>query len=85
MACAAEWPLAAGRCAGLALALAGSYSLVNPAVTLLEGAGMGHEQLNGRVFAALPLTAAALGMILYGPAVVRFLQGLCPGVRLNCY
>lgn len=57
-------------------ALAGSYSFVNPAVALLVGAGMGHERLNGWVFAALPLIAAALGMILYGPTVVRVLQGL---------
>lgn len=57
-------------------ALAGSYSFVNPAVALLVGAGMGHERLNGWVFAALPLIAAALGMILYGPSVVRVLQGL---------
>jgi len=65
-------------------ALAGSYSFVNPAVALLVGAGMGHEQLNGWVFAALPLIAAALGMILYGPAVVRVLQGLLPGRRPAC-
>jgi len=64
--------------------LAGSYSFVNPAVALLVGAGMGHEQLNGWVFAALPLIAAALGMILYGPAVVRVLQGLLPGRRPAC-
>jgi hypothetical protein len=40
-------------------ALAGSYSFVNPAVALLVGAGIGHERLNGWVFAALPLIAAA--------------------------
>jgi drug/metabolite transporter (DMT)-like permease len=47
-------------------ALAGSYSFVNPAVALLVGAGVGHESLNGWVFAALPLIAAALMLILYG-------------------
>lgn len=62
-------------------ALAGSYSFVNPAVALLVGAGIGHEQLNGWVFLALPLIAAALGMILYGPAVVRFLRNVRPGWR----
>lgn len=60
-------------------ALAGSYSFVNPAVALLVGAGMGHEQLNGWVFAALPLIAAALGLILYGPKVVRFATKLVAG------
>jgi drug/metabolite transporter (DMT)-like permease len=59
-------------------ALAGSYSFVNPAVALLVGAGIGHEQLNGWVFVALPLIAAALGMILYGPALLQALQSLRP-------
>jgi len=62
-------------------ALAGSYSFVNPAVALLVGAGIGHESLNGWVFVALPLIAAALGMILYGPSVVRGLQSLLPTSR----
>ena len=48
-------------------ALAGSYSFVNPAVALLVGAGLGGEHLTGWVFAALPLIAAALGLIMYGP------------------
>ena len=65
-------------------ALAGSYSFVNPAVALLVGAGIGHEQLNGWVFVALPLIAAALGMILYGPAVVQGLQSLLPIGRRVC-
>lgn len=65
-------------------ALAGSYSFVNPAVALLVGAGIGHERLNGWVFAALPLIAAALGMILYGPAVVRFLLSVGPSRRRAC-
>jgi hypothetical protein len=41
-------------------------------------AGIGREQLNGWVFVALPLIAAALGMILYGPMLVQVLrqQGL---------
>jgi drug/metabolite transporter (DMT)-like permease len=62
-------------------ALAGSYSFVNPAVALLVGAGIGHEQLNGWVFVALPLIAAALGMILYGPMLVQGLQILLPTRR----
>jgi len=57
-------------------ALAGSYAFVNPAVALLVGAGVGHEQLDGWVFVALPLIAAALGMIMYGPALRRALPGL---------
>jgi drug/metabolite transporter (DMT)-like permease len=64
-------------------ALAGSYSFVNPAVALLVGAGIGHEQLNGWVFVALPLIAAALGMILYGPALVRVLREVRPAGRLR--
>ncbi len=55
-------------------ALAGSYSFVNPAVALLVGAGIGHERLNGWVFAALPLIAVALSMILYGPALSRAMR-----------
>jgi len=54
-------------------ALAGSYSFVNPAVALMVGAGIGHEVLTGWVFAALPLIAAALAMILYGPTLVAAL------------
>jgi drug/metabolite transporter (DMT)-like permease len=65
-------------------ALAGSYSFVNPAVALLVGAGIGHEQLNGWVFVALPLIAAALGMILYGPALVQVLQNMRPAGRRMC-
>lgn len=65
-------------------ALAGSYSFVNPAVALLVGAGIGHEQLNGWVFLALPLIAAALGMILYGPVLLRVVRGLGPGGRRMC-
>jgi len=37
------------------------------------GAGIGHEVLTGWVFAALPLIAAALAMILYGPTLVAAL------------
>ena len=59
-------------------ALAGSYSFVNPAVALLVGAGMGGEHLTGWVFAALPLIAAALVFIMYGPALVGRLR--CLGV-----
>ena len=47
-------------------ALAGSYSLVNPAVALLVGVALGGELLTGWVFAALPLIGAALVFILYG-------------------
>ncbi len=55
-------------------ALAGSYSFVNPAVALLVGAGIGHESLNGWVFAALPLIGAALLLILYGKNCVVWLR-----------
>lgn len=55
-------------------ALAGSYSFVNPAVALLVGAGIGGERLTGWVFAALPLIGAALGLILYGPALLAWLR-----------
>lgn len=58
-------------------ALAGSYSFVNPVVALLVGAGIGHEHLNGWVFVALPLIAAALGMILYGATVKKAIQTVC--------
>ena len=63
-------------------ALAGSYSFVNPAVALLVGAGMGGEHLTGWVFAALPLIAAALICIMYGPALLAWLRrwGATPGV-----
>lgn len=47
-------------------ALAGSYAFVNPAVALLVGVGLGGERLTGWVYAALPLIAAALALILYG-------------------
>lgn len=57
-------------------ALAGSYSFVNPAVALLVGAGLGGEHLTGWVYAALPLIGAALGLIMYGPVVVAWLQSL---------
>jgi drug/metabolite transporter (DMT)-like permease len=65
-------------------ALAGSYSFVNPAVALLVGAGVGREPLNGWVFAALPLIAAALGLILYGASVARVVQGLWAPERPAC-
>ena len=55
-------------------ALAGSYSFVNPAVALLVGAGIGGERLTGWVFAALPLIAAALLLIMYGPVLARGLR-----------
>lgn len=50
-------------------ALAGSYSFVNPAVGLFLGACIGGERLTGPVYAALPLIAVALVLILYGPAL----------------
>ena len=56
-------------------ALAGSYSFVNPAVALLVGAGLGHEHLTGWVFAALPLIAGALLLILYGQVLQGWLLG----------
>lgn len=55
-------------------ALAGSYSFVNPAVALLVGVVLGGELLTGWVFAALPLIAAALVCIMYGPAVLALWQ-----------
>jgi drug/metabolite transporter (DMT)-like permease len=63
-------------------ALAGSYSFVNPAVALLVGVALGGELLTGWVFAALPLIAAALGCILYGPMVLALWQrNLAPRLR----
>ncbi|EER60948.1 protein of unknown function DUF6 transmembrane [Acidovorax delafieldii 2AN] len=56
-------------------ALAGSYSFVNPAVALLVGVALGGERLTGWVFAALPLVAAALALILYGPAMQAWWAG----------
>jgi drug/metabolite transporter (DMT)-like permease len=49
--------------------LAGSYSFVNPAVALLVGVWLGNERLTGWVFAALPLIALALALLLYGPQI----------------
>ncbi|BEU94881.1 EamA family transporter [Acidovorax sp. DW039] len=63
-------------------ALAGSYSFVNPAVALLVGVVLGGELLTGWVFAALPLIAAALVCIMYGPAVLVFWQrSVAPWLR----
>lgn len=63
-------------------ALAGSYSFVNPAVALLVGVVLGGELLTGWVFAALPLIAAALVCIMYGPAVLAFWQrSVAPWLR----
>jgi drug/metabolite transporter (DMT)-like permease len=61
-------------------ALAGSYSFVNPAVALLVGAGIGGEHLTGWVYGALPLIGAALGLIMYGPALVVWLRRLRPAL-----
>jgi drug/metabolite transporter (DMT)-like permease len=61
-------------------AVAGSYSFVNPAVALLVGAGIGHEVLTGWVFAALPLIAAALAMILYGASIQAAVADMWGGV-----
>ena len=55
-------------------AVAGSYSFVNPAVALVVGVALGGEVLTGWVYLALPLIAAALACILYGPQVVRAWQ-----------
>lgn len=55
-------------------AVAGSYSFVNPAVALLMGAGMGGERLTGWVFAALPLIAAALVLIMYGSVLLALVR-----------
>lgn len=63
-------------------ALAGSYSFVNPAVALLVGVVLGGELLTGWVFAALPLIAAALVCIMYGPAVLALWQrSVAPWLR----
>lgn len=59
-------------------ALAGSYSFVNPAVALLLGAGFGGEHLTGWVYGALPLIAAALGLIMYGPALLGWARRMHP-------
>ena len=61
-------------------ALAGSYSFVNPAVALLLGAGFGGEHLTGWVYGALPLIAAALGLIMYGSALVGWLRRQHPAL-----
>jgi len=61
-------------------ALAGSYSFVNPAVALLVGVALGGERLTGWVFAALPLIGAALACILYGQALVQWLQRVRGGL-----
>lgn len=62
-------------------ALAGSYSFVNPAVALLVGVALGGELLTGWVFAALPLIAAALVFILYGPALQRIWRRSSPDAQ----
>lgn len=64
-------------------ALAGSYAFVNPAVALAVGVGLGGEHLSGWVWAALPLIFAALGLILYGPALAPRWRQLWPGHRPN--
>jgi hypothetical protein len=43
-------------------------------VALLVGVALGGEQLTGWVFAALPLMGAALACILYGKALMPWLQ-----------
>jgi drug/metabolite transporter (DMT)-like permease len=53
--------------------LAGSYSFVNPAVALLVGVWLGHEHLTGWVYAAMPLIALALALLLYGPRLTAAL------------
>lgn len=53
-------------------ALAGSYSFVNPAVAPCVGVALGGERLTGWVFAALPLIAGALVLILYGQALLAW-------------
>lgn len=55
-------------------ALAGSYSFVNPVVALWVGVALGGEVLSGQVFVALPLILLALGCIVYGQPVWRWLQ-----------
>jgi drug/metabolite transporter (DMT)-like permease len=57
-------------------ALAGSYSFVNPAVALAVGVGLGREALTGWVFAALPLIALALVLIVYGQPLQARWRGM---------
>jgi drug/metabolite transporter (DMT)-like permease len=60
-------------------ALAGSYSFVNPAVALAVGVGLGREALTGWVFAALPLIALALVLIVYGQPLQARWRGIWGG------
>ncbi|MEW6693503.1 MAG: EamA family transporter [Pseudomonadota bacterium] len=58
------------------VALAGSYSFVNPLVALAVGVWLGGERLTGWVFVAMPLILAGLALIMYGPALVGVHHGL---------
>lgn len=63
------------------VALAGSYSFVNPLVALAVGVGLGGERLTGWVFIAMPLILAGLALIAYGPALLAWGRRGWPLVR----
>lgn len=63
------------------VALAGSYSFVNPLVALAVGVGLGGERLTGWVFVAMPLILAGLALIAYGRPLVAGLRRAVQGVR----
>ncbi|MCX7662279.1 MAG: EamA family transporter [Tepidimonas fonticaldi] len=56
------------------VALAGSYSFVNPLVALAIGVGLGGERVTGWVFVAMPLILGGLALIAYGPALLAVLR-----------
>lgn len=63
------------------VALAGSYSFVNPLVALAVGVGLGGERLTGWVFVAMPLILTGLALIAYGHPLVTALQRGLQGLR----
>jgi drug/metabolite transporter (DMT)-like permease len=65
------------------VALAGSYSFVNPAVALAVGVWLGGERLTGWVFVAMPLILAGLALIAYGPALRKALLRGWPLLRIR--
>lgn len=63
------------------VALAGSYSFVNPLVALAVGVGLGGERLTGWVFVAMPLILAGLALIAYGPSLLAGVRRVIPRRR----
>ena len=63
------------------VALAGSYSFVNPLVALAVGVGLGGERLTGWVFVAMPLILAGLALIAYGPPLLARVRRVIPRRR----